>query len=247
MKSIFAHFKKSKRSSENSASPGNTSHDSERIHHNFGESASAALKKPRVLILIALFAVIAVGLWGYKYFNRQNGDVNIADIPKAKMYANTVHAAVQDPMENARQLYEDKEIQESIAVFRSILKKSPDDIRALNDLGMAYLKAKEFQQSEDNLRKSLKLDPKCVTCLNNLGYLKTLQGDPAIAEKLLKTAMALDSQYIDPYFNLGVLYEKNGDFSNSANAYREYIRRSNDPNTPFNLKLKQHIQALVEK
>jgi Flp pilus assembly protein TadD len=245
MKSIFAQFKKQKHtsSSEQRSTP-QAGLEAQKIHHSLGVSTATALRNPRVLILLALFAVLALGLFAYRHFASQENASEILTAQRPKASFSTTQNASKDPLGEARKLFEEKQIEESILVYLKILENKPKDPQLLNDLGVLYIKSQRYHESEVQLMKALEIAPECLPCLNNLGYLKTLQGQNQTAESLLKKALALNSDYIDPYFNLGVLYEKNGDFADSADAYREFINRSKDPKSPFNLKLKQHIATL---
>jgi len=250
MKSIFAYFRKN--AVENKApqtSVPETRDNLPSLQHSFGNSSSDFIPKSKTPLVLSALLVIGLGVFGYQYLHHSN----LTDAPSfpTPKIAGTLSSATLDHSEesiaSARKLFENKKLDESIETYLRIVKKKPNDAEALNDLGVLYLKKQAFEKSESHLKRSIDEDPNCAVCLNNLGYLKTLQGDSATAESLLKKALALNSSYIDPYFNLGVLYEKNGDFASSAAAYHEFITRSKEPNSPFNLKLKQHINNLRDK
>jgi len=244
MKSVFAHFKKQQKPKNEAPIDVPTSNDSAQIHHSLGASAPQVFGNSRSFIIVAgVTLFIALGFFGYRFMSgepqapiQQNVQLNPLRVPTT--------GAARDPSLLARELFEEKHIHESLEVYIRALKEKPNDAQVWNDIGVLYLKNQRYTESEMHLRKSIELAPKCFECLNNLGYLKTLTGDSESAVRLFKKAITLNGDYLDPYFNLGVLYEKNGDLAHSANAYREFINRSKDQNSPFNLKLKQHIDSL---
>lgn len=193
--------------------------------------------------------IIALGAFGYRFFQnkKENAIVNSIVATKSPTAFNPSGKAAKDPLTSARELFENKQIDDSIQIYEQLLKKSPKDAQVLNDLGILYLKRQKLDESEQHLKRSIELQPNCSVCLNNLGYLKTLQGEDAQAEVYLKKAIEANSDYVDPYFNLGVLYEKNGDIGRSANAYAEYLKRSKDKDSPFNVELRQHLFSILEK
>lgn len=211
-------------------------------------SGTSSLKRP--IVLVGLL-VIAASIFGYRYVIKSNEEQSSATIkigvPKPVVSQKPTLMESKDQITKARRLFEKNQIEDSMLIYQNLLQKTPNDAQILNDIGVLYLKRKKLNESEVHLKKSIEIDPKCTVCLNNLGYLKTLQGENKSAELYLKQALDINDEYLDPYFNLGVLYEKNGDIARSANAYREFLSRSKDKDSEFNLKLKQHLFSILEK
>lgn len=240
MKSIFAHlFKKKDITAASETSQSST------VKHNF-DSASEFLPRSHLPLYLVAVLLLVLGVFSYRYLSYEE-EVESFPAPKGANQLNGTSNLTAESIGAARRQFENKEIDQSILSYKKLLDKAPRDPQILNDLGVLYLKKQAFNESEGLLKRSVDEAPDCVVCLNNLGYLKTLQGKNKEAETLLKKALAINGAYIDPYFNLGVLYEKNGDFASSASAYNEFLSRSKDANTPFNLKLKQHVNKLLEK
>lgn len=230
----------------NKDNASNESGEKANIDVDLGSGLNAIPRNTKLPVILTVALAVSLSVLTYKYFNVRSETANT----KTALAAKPKSFKARIPDENidvARTLFSEKKFEESIAVYKDILKKSPKNVQALNDVGVLYLKKKKLAQSEAQLKKSVELAPDCVVCWNNLGYLKTLQGESAKAEDFLKKAIALDNQYIDAYFNLGVLYEKNGDYGSSADAYREFIKRSPDKNSPFIIDLTDHLSALLEK
>ncbi len=57
------------------------------------------------------------------------------------------------------------------SVWEDVLRKNPDSVRALQNLGNAYLEHGRREEAKQQFEKALQLDDKNVTTLNNLGVL----------------------------------------------------------------------------
>lgn len=249
MKNISKLFTKT---SPTSATNKNTSvrGGAPQFHIDKGIRLTSFLPRSRTSIMLVVGLFVALGLFVYQNFNSAHDPLSSPMETAAiatKALPKTMPVEDKNTISTAQKLFAEKQFGESAAMYLNLLKSKPNDAQVLNDLGLLYLKQRKLEDSEEQLKRSLALNPNCFTCLNNLGYLKTLQGQASAAESYLERAIRLSPDYLDPYFNLGVLYEKNGDFANSANAYREFIRRSKDPESSFNLKLKQHIFSMLDK
>lgn len=251
MKNLLQRFKKESPPTQNELTTTNSSQATDEVHHVLGQDTKESMSHPRFLIILSVFLLTAVSVLGYHFLTSQKNDNSLQEMAAPKpFFASNLAANAHreaDVFEKARALFDNNQIDESIAVYEKLLRSSPKDVSAMNDIGILYMKKQKFKESEEHLKRSVELDPSCVVCLNNLGYLQTLQGNRTDAEITLKRAISLNGNYVDPYFNLGVLYEKNGDLARSAEAYREYLNRSKDPTSLFNLKLKAHLNSLLEK
>jgi len=251
MKNLLQHFRKKSSPPQNDAATPGSAEIEDEVHHSLGQDSRESVSHPRFLIILSAFLLTAVCVLGYHFLASQRNDNSLQEMAAPKpLFANNLIANAHhdaDAFEKARMLFDNNQIDDSIAVYEKLIKSSPKDVSAINDIGVLYMKKQKFRESEEHLKRSVELDPSCVVCLNNLGYLQTLQGNRKDAELTLKKAIALKSDYLDPYFNLGVLYEKNGDLARSAEAYREYLNHSKDPTSLFNLKLKEHLNSLLEK
>jgi tetratricopeptide (TPR) repeat protein len=252
MKGVLKIFKKKNGPTDqaNSDAASQSRTESPSISLGLGDPDKGFLPKSKSSVLIVGLLLVAAGFFAYKRFNASKEDAVVQTIVATKSpneFKSVAQLEPKDTVGSARKLFENSQIDESIEIYQKLLNKSPKDAQVLNDLGVLYLKRQKLKESENHLKRSVELLPTCSVCLNNLGYLKTLQGEDADAEIYLKKAIETNSEYIDPYFNLGVLYEKNGDIGRSVAAYAEFLQRSKDKDSPFNMELRQHIYSLLER
>lgn len=88
---------------------------------------------------------------------------------------------------------------------QSVLAQNPQDLRALNALGMYHFKKSEWKAAELFYGRALKVNPNLSELHNNLGLVSLAKNEPADAIESFKKAISINS---DPAAaaNLGSLY-----------------------------------------
>ena len=115
-------------------------------------------------------------------------------------------------------------ITDSLNASKKVLKLSPKDIEAYNNLGNTYRELGKLLESEKYLKQAIKLNTKFAPAYNNLGNtMKDLQNfeDSIIC---YQKAINLKPDYIEAYNNLGVALMQVGKFEESEKYLKEVIK-----------------------
>ena len=127
---------------------------------------------------------------------------------------------VQDHFNKGLKLYNEKNLDASLAEFNVALKGAPKDPTILRWVGFLNLEKQNYEAAKEPLEEAVALDPKSVVAHLNLGnvYDGLKAYSKALAE--FKTVTKLKPASPDAYFNIGLLYTKLGRWVDSADALR---------------------------
>jgi tetratricopeptide (TPR) repeat protein len=93
-----------------------------------------------------------------------------------------------------------------LAVWSDTVFRRPENPRALNNLGNAWLKQDRFEQASPYFEWALELDPHYADARNNRGVVLLRRNRPAEALEEFKRAAEDKSKYADAYYNEGEAY-----------------------------------------
>lgn len=121
-------------------------------------------------------------------------------------------------------LKKNDKITDSLNASKKVLKLSPKDVEAYNNLGNTYRELGQLLESEKYLKQAIKLNPKFAPAYNNLGNtMKDLQNfEESIS--FYEKAINLKPDYIEAYNNLGVALKEVGKFEESEKYLKEAIK-----------------------
>lgn len=150
--------------------------------------------------------------------------LNIAILDDTKIMSDTFFSRLNmainyqvSPEEKKRLFYAIKSGKERIllkAVSR-ILNKDPDNVLAINALGLFYLKYKKPQLGVLVMNRVLSKKPDIAPLLNNMGIVFLRQKDVRQAIVWFKKAIEVDSSDVIANANLGTIFARQGDFANA--------------------------------
>lgn len=98
----------------------------------------------------------------------------------------------------------------AIAVYKSLLAETPDDIGLLMNLGAAYHLSGQHTPAIERFERVLELDPGNATALINLAAAHGTLGHHDRGIEALVKALELDPTKRDLHYNLAVLYLRKG-------------------------------------
>ena len=119
-------------------------------------------------------------------------------------------ARIEELRARARACAESGRWHEADAVFRELLKQSPDDVEALNVLGANATARGAFREAEAMLRQALAAAPGDGSVRKNLGMLLLQTGDAAGAADVLQQAVDDDPDYFIARLFLALAHERCG-------------------------------------
>jgi Tfp pilus assembly protein PilF len=100
--------------------------------------------------------------------------------------------------------------QSELSLWSDVLRKSPAKVRALNNVGFAFMNRGDVDKAAEMYTSAIAIDPYVASPHYNLGktYEKKGRYDEAIEE--YKKAVSLAPDFADAYFDLGVAYALQG-------------------------------------
>ncbi len=108
--------------------------------------------------------------------------------------------------------------------FELVVSVLPDQISALNNLGLVYHDGdRDFKAAETCFKKVLQLQPRHINGLMNLGNLYRAMHQIDAAQIYYKKALALTPENGQLLNNIGSLYAKAGQFSEARDAYQKAL------------------------
>lgn len=126
-------------------------------------------------------------------------------------------------------------LQMAYVEFHKALQLDPYNKDILNSLGIVYLQLDNIDRAQELFTKAISEDAAFSEAHTNLGliYLKKRQWDAAIGS--FNRAIS-NSLYVNPekaYYYLGITYYRKGDMNNSAEAFRNALRRAPQFHLPY--------------
>ncbi|CAN5285426.1 hypothetical protein BH10ACI1_BH10ACI1_19320 [soil metagenome] len=124
------------------------------------------------------------------------------------------------------------------ATLRALLKQTPRNPMALNNLGYYLLERNiKFAEALDLIQQAIKIDPNNPSYLDSLGWAYFKLGKLAEAEKNMKIAARLSST-ATIFEHLGDIYQKQNKKELAKSAWRKAVNLAMDKETSDRLKLK---------
>ena len=126
----------------------------------------------------------------------------------------------------ALQHYQQGNLEQAESLLRKVIKKRPDDFRALNFLGIIQYTLRNYDPAIEYFKKGLKFSPASADIHFNLGNaLREIgQFDEAIA--LYQKALQLNPDYFDAYHNLGNVFQKKYQYNEAIANYQQALKRN---------------------
>lgn len=113
---------------------------------------------------------------------------------------------------------------EARKIYESVLKKSPKNHVALNNIGITYYYQEDGGNAERFFKQSLAIDPNYVKALANLGklYYETERQEESLT--LINKALALEKDYDLALYVKGRILGEQGDIQNALQHFSQAIK-----------------------
>jgi predicted Zn-dependent protease len=123
--------------------------------------------------------------------------------------------------------------------LRDILKQSPGNPIALNNLGYFLLERDEkITEAYNLIKQAVRIDPTNPSYLDSLGWAYFKMGNLTEAEKYLKQAAKYDSSSATIQEHLGDVYQKQGKSALAKTAWQKALTLASDAEEINRIKLK---------
>ncbi len=124
-------------------------------------------------------------------------------------------------------------------ILRNILKRTPENPIALNNLGYFLIERDEkFNEAVEMIKKALKIDSDNPSYLDSLGWGYFKLGKFDEAERILKQALRLNPTSVNIYEHLGDVYLKQGKVELANSVWQKALNLARDTEAVARLKAK---------
>jgi len=127
-------------------------------------------------------------------------------------------------MIDAIQASANNKLNQSIETWGKLVERYPEDKRAHQYLGIAYLYAKHDQKAIEAFDKAISLDNNYAPAYNLLGYAYKETGDYDNAENAFKKYVNLLPNEANPHDSIADLYTKMGQHQDAINHYEKAVQ-----------------------
>lgn len=127
--------------------------------------------------------------------------------------------------------------------YKEILKKDPNNLQALINIGNLYFDTRQDLLAIGHYRKALELDPRNVNVRTDMAVSFRRTGNPDRAVEELKKAISMDPRHPQSRYNLGIiLIQDKNDVEGGIRAWEALLE--NVPNYPYRDSLRNEIARM---
>src|SRR5512146_531107 len=119
--------------------------------------------------------------------------------------AGTSNSQISSELARARRLAEQGDFTQAEAIAKTTLERSPNDVPALNLLGIIYNQQGHYDEAVSILKRALGLNPHLPDTLNNLGTSYASQGKLDLAEQMFRATLHESALNRTANYNLAML------------------------------------------
>lgn len=142
---------------------------------------------------------------------------------------------VQEQISEALQLHQAGLLTEAAESYCKILKSSPENVDALNLLGLLKLQIREYEDAVFYINKASEIQP-CAYFSESLGRAYFESGDFTGAINSYKKSLEYKSDDFEVWFNLALAYKSDNQLEKSLEAYQSALSiNPNSPDVHFNM------------
>jgi tetratricopeptide (TPR) repeat protein/hypothetical membrane protein len=125
-------------------------------------------------------------------------------------------------------LYGEGQMDAMIRQLQKVVRRSPEDTRAYNNLGVAFARKGQIDEGIQQFQEALRLKPDDPESHNNLGSALDRKGQPEEAIRQCQEAIRLKQGYAEAHYNLAHALAKTGQLDEAISQYQEALRLKPD-------------------
>lgn len=163
------------------------------------------------------FPSLALSIWLALFWEQYTGR-----FPAQKKIALALSIAIVAALA-VRTVIRNKDWKSQENFWRTTAKLAPNDPKALNNMGAAYLTAGRIEQARETLVKAIRQAPNMASAYNNLGIAYRRLGRIPQAIDSFKQAIRINLRFTDAYNNLAVAYRQDGDLQKALESCKKAI------------------------
>jgi tetratricopeptide (TPR) repeat protein len=120
--------------------------------------------------------------------------------------------------------YSNKNIQESLDIFKKITVLKPKRVEGWNNLGIIQLALEDYESAKKSFSVVLELEPENHGAFLNMGNYYDYVGNVDKAIEMFKHAVAFRPGFVDGWYNLGNAYLKIEEFEKAVDAFNKSLK-----------------------
>jgi predicted TPR repeat methyltransferase len=151
----------------------------------------------------------------------------IHDVPESQEAAQA-QTTIADALSMGLELHKQNRLKEAEYIYRTILEAVPEQVEALNFLGVLLHQEGHTQAGVELISKAITVCPTYVDAQTNLGNVLRWQGKLPEAAAAFRRAIELAPGHVDAYNNLGVILKNQRQYEQANACLRRAIEL--DPN-----------------
>ena len=121
-------------------------------------------------------------------------------------------------------LHRNNDYRSALSIWQSVLKISPDNARAHDNLGNAFQLQGRLDEAVAHYNKALQADANSAAIHNNLGSVLLQQEDLDKAVSYFGEALRLNPNYADAHNNMGIALSLKGKYDEAVSHYRRALQ-----------------------
>lgn len=133
-------------------------------------------------------------------------------------------------------------LEEAVRQFRRVLEMDANNAPAMQNIGIAALRANDLGAAQQHLDAALALNPRLPLALNSLGVVRARRNDFEGAVEAWQRAVELDPRQYDALFNIGLVTFRTGRRNEARQALEQFVRTA--PRSRYASDIAQAKQAL---
>jgi len=114
--------------------------------------------------------------------------------------------------------------QDDLTLWKDVLSKNPENIRASNNLGRALAQSGRFEEADSHFSDVLRFDQEEAKAHFNKGVAMAGQGRFEEALRNYREALRINPRYAQAHYNSGTIFETLGELEEALNHYSQALR-----------------------
>ncbi len=146
-------------------------------------------------------------------------------------------------LDEALQAHQLGDFKTAKALYQNLLNENPNNLQALQGLGILHAQEKQFDQAYLYIESALKLEANNASLWSNLGNIEKHRGNFEKATSAFQKALELMPNSASAHNNLGILYYQNQNYLLAESHFQKAIELKSDyADAYFNLSLIAQIK-----
>jgi tetratricopeptide (TPR) repeat protein len=143
---------------------------------------------------------------------------------------------INNEIKSAMENYQAGNLQKTVNICKKIVKIQPNNINALNLLGIICYQIKDYDSAIKYSKKLINLNPGNARTYYILGHSMQEKGETDEAITHYQRSLQLDPNFADAYYNLGTILQDNKRYDEAISCYKKSLQLNpNDVDAYYNL------------